>query len=381
MKYLERRGMQNMLRLKLGRKLLYISFENRKCYGIGMEFFEHESLNFNLQKINTPQCLTCFIPQRSRYQILLSKKIRELYRLCIEAMFRMWILGIIHRQLSVAAVLYDKQRKEVKIVDFFKAVMPETLKSFQLGVLADLSWFTMTFVLATLNPEYLNSREKFQNIDQEVISYIRTTSIEMNPDLGQVSNGRLPSSPEWAELWSSFQRISPATSVIEPSSEEIQRSFDWKFAQSTIGYRGQRLADMMARINQVILYGVILPPALPDISEVSELSSNSEEGFGPGTELQPLRDARESISFAEASSSGLSKREGKKKALPPAEPTVEMARPDSDSDDELMAARTHSSVIEVGIPLFVFGTCEILLLCFRLQEGTPLSHEYLLEDL
>eukprot|EP00493_Phyllostaurus_siculus_P012868 UN13057 len=118
----------------------------------------------------------------------------------------MWALGIIHNQMTVASILYDKSRDEVKIVDYSRAYMPEDLKTFQIGVLSDLSWFTMSFVLAALNPEYLESPQRFYSIPEEVINYIRTTSIELNPDLREINIGKLPVSPKVLIIYGTISR-------------------------------------------------------------------------------------------------------------------------------------------------------------------------------
>eukprot|EP00493_Phyllostaurus_siculus_P015273 UN15508 len=71
-----------------------------------------------------------YLLQKRDTKSCLENAFRRLYQLCLDAIFTMWALGIVHHQMSMASILYDKSRDEVKIVDYSRAYMPADLKTF-----------------------------------------------------------------------------------------------------------------------------------------------------------------------------------------------------------------------------------------------------------
>lgn len=205
------------------------TYANNVFYGYGMELFQHESvfqyLQRKLQK-SDDQCrlVRCFVPKPTRVQMLLGEGFRKVYQLSLEAMFAMWMRGVVHNDIHVNNILYDKTR--VKIIDFGKSFLPDKAaeKLFQIGVLSDLIYFTMTFVLAVLHPGAFTIRYPSTDLTHQNLEEVKTSSIALNPEIQEILEGNVPQSQQWMELWTSFRIREGVESPIFLSTDEIRRA-------------------------------------------------------------------------------------------------------------------------------------------------------------
>jgi len=181
-----------------------------------------------------------------------------------------------------------------------------------------------------------------------VINYIRTTSIELNPDLREINIGKLPVSPKFDHIWNNFKKLTLTETSSSPSGithTDIVRCADWNFVQKQYASRGDD-ADILARINQVLLTGFMIrmihdnsfemtdvQAALPVLREESYSNSpllgnnagTSGQGSSEGIELLDMMDrSYKKVPGIPPSSVLMSKKEGKKKASSSSSSTLEM---------------------------------------------------------
>jgi len=196
MDYLSK-NMPEVLAVKLGPIMHSFVIDNVAYHGFGMELFEHGTVHAYFKEIlkTVPED----IPSRIAF-LIDPGPLRQLYTKCMEAIKKMWLLGVIHCDLHINNILYDQANDTIKIIDFGMSYQPKRGEElqFQLGTVYDYIWFTKSFVRWVLYPSGLQQKRD----DAQVHSIM----LELSPELISFTRGELPSTSDWDEIYASFLR-------------------------------------------------------------------------------------------------------------------------------------------------------------------------------
>jgi len=232
MKYLHHMLMEEFLKPKLGSQLQIFSMESIQYQGFGLEYFPHPSvLEVIGARMNAKTgCgfIYCF---RSKWEvrkdILLNSEFYDIYQVCLDALMKMWTLGVVHGDISPESFLYDSKSNKVKMKDFDRSTIyrdRETELEFLLGLAKDFLEFTMMFAAAVMYTHIFHRQDRREVLSGMQITRLKSIAVELNPDLAAVIQGNLPHSPKFQAVYLSFRARNGITSPQIPTTSQIREA-------------------------------------------------------------------------------------------------------------------------------------------------------------
>jgi len=163
--------------------------------GYAMELFEFPTISEYLSTV-TPK------EEDLRMRFLLSPEVRGLFDQCIQVMEKIWIRGVIHRDLHAENILYDPKSKMIKVFDFGQAIIPEVEQGliFQKGVEDDYMTLVRSFVAFATIPENANMLGEVGDSGK-----LSVAMKSFAPELYPQQEGRPPTLPIFQRAFGSFK--------------------------------------------------------------------------------------------------------------------------------------------------------------------------------
>jgi len=224
-------------KILFGIKVHKLDIYGRRYKGFAMELFSHPTLldylATRIQYLNVP----------GRLELLRGNGfLRKTYITILGVIMKMWARGVIHGDLHARNILWDAQNNQTRIIDFGEARLPfmNQQKKYQLGIVEDLSRYTMGFVSSILFPRLALER-RLNEIPPAEIFEIQRVSEELCSAMREIRDGYFPrveAFQQVLEIWRQQHGIQPFARVA-PSREKVRNAGllmndkpDWNTADS-----------------------------------------------------------------------------------------------------------------------------------------------------
>jgi len=228
--YLWHKGMRSVCEPKLGGTMHAFKVLNQQFQGYAMELIQFGTLWDSIQAIIAAQIgcglIYCFKSSwEVKKKMLLSSPFRDIYYTVLRAIMQMWSHGVIHRDLHTRNILFDQAANQIRIIDFANSrIMQETeYVIFQRGVTTDFLDFTFMFAASVMYPEHLEDRLGANFSNEEQIR-LRTVASLLHPDMKTFSEGRIPTSDEFEQVFQSFRNLYDLHDYLTATPEQIRSS-------------------------------------------------------------------------------------------------------------------------------------------------------------
>jgi len=232
MKYLDHMLMEEFLKPRLGSQLQLFLMESIQFQGFGLEYFPHPSV---LEVIGARMAaktgcglVYCFRSKLVvRKDILLNSEFYDIYYVCLDALMKMWTLGVVHGDISPESFLYDSRSNTVRLKDFDRSTIyrdKDTEMEFLLGLTKDFLEFTMMFAAAVIYTNLFHHQDRREVLSGEQITRLKSIAVELNPDLTSVIQGNLPHSPKFQAVYLSFRARNAITIPQIPTTAQIREA-------------------------------------------------------------------------------------------------------------------------------------------------------------